>query len=144
MNPIKKMCCLGAAFAALLAFAIPAHAQLALSYKLDVGASRTEQTEIVVSPCAGFNWVTSIGACGRELFARVAHAGRADNLAVFEPAAVPWVAELPELGRPEHEPRLLRSAGGKAALLGNSKTADLLFRFGSKFRLRGNEDGGWE
>ena len=135
MNPIKKMCCLGAAFAVLLAFAIPAHAQLALSYKLDVRASGTEQTEIVVSPCAGFNWVTAIGACGRELLSRVAHAGRTDNLAVFEPATVPSVSELPDLGRSERWQRMGVSNSG------NSKTADLLFRFGSKLRQRGNEDG---
>lgn len=144
MHPTKRMCCLGAAFAALLAIAMPAQAQLALSYKLDVRNSRTEQPEVVMSPCAGLNWMTAIGACGRELLTRVAHSARPDNLAVFEPAAVPAVADLPELGRPEREPRLLRSGGGKEALLATSKTADLLFRFGSKFRMRGNEEGGWE
>lgn len=144
MNSISKMCCLGVAFAAMLTIATPAHAQLALSYKLDVGTPRAEQPEVVVSPCAGLNWMTSIGACGRELLARVAHAGRPDNLAVFEPAPGSAQSELPDLGRPEREPRFLRSAGGKEALVANSKTADFLLRIGSKFRLRGADEGGWE
>lgn len=143
MHPIKRMCCLGAAFAALIALAMPAQAQLALSYKLDVRGQRTEQAEVAVSPCAGFNWMTAIGVCGRELLARVAHAARPENTAVFEPAGAPWGADLPELGKPERDPRVLRSGGGREAG-GTSKTADLLFRFGSKFRTRGNDESGWE
>jgi hypothetical protein len=38
---------------------------------------------------------------------------------------------------------LLRSAGGKESLIANAKAVDLLFRFGSKYRLRSADDG-WE
>ena len=142
MNLITKATYLLAAIALLLIAAAPAHAQLALSYKLEVRNPRVEQPESVVSPCAGLNWVTAIGACGRELFSRVSQGPRPENLAVFEPAPVAALPELPELGRPE--PRLLRAGGGKEALIANSKAADLLLRFGSKFRTREGSDGGWE
>lgn len=140
----RKICALAAAFAALLVVATPTHAQLAMSYKLDVGTQRAEQPDVVVNRCAGLNWMTSIGACGREVLSKIAHVGRGESAASFEPASVPMIAELPELGAPERAPRLLRPGGAKEALLATSKTADLLLRVGSKLRLRGNDEGGWE
>src|SRR5436190_8120169 len=99
MELIKRACYLVAATAFLLAAAIPAHAQLALSYKLEVRSPRVEQPEVVVSPCAGLNWMTSIGACGRELFSRVSQAPHPENLAVFEPAPVTAATDLSAFGR---------------------------------------------
>jgi hypothetical protein len=94
--------------------------------------------------CAGFNWMTSIGACGRELFARVSPRlgegvySRAGEPDAGDPAPSPG---LPSLGSLVPEPRI-RSAGGREALIGSTRTADLLFRLGSKYRVRGNDDGG--
>lgn len=140
MNPITKTSLLGAAFAALLGFGTSAHAQLAMTYKLDVRNERAEQQPFVVNRCVGFNWMTSIGACGRELLARMTPGGRPEGEAV----AVSTGGDLPDLGAPGREWRLLRSGGGREALLASSKAADLLFRFGSKFRVRGSDEGGWE
>jgi hypothetical protein len=135
---------MGAACAAVLLVATSAHAQLALSYKLDVHTERSQQPEISVNRCAGFNWVTSIGACGREVLTRITQSTRSQNSATYEPAAAPASGELPDLGAPERVPRFLRSGGGREALLASSKTADLLLRFGSKYRLRTNDEGGWD
>lgn len=143
MNP-RKICGLAAALAALLAVATSTHAQLAMSYKLDVRTQRAEQPRVVVNRCAGLNWMTSIGACGREVLSKIAHAARSDSAASFEAAPVPTTGGLPELGTPERAPRLLRSGGGREGLLASSKTADLLLRVGSKLRLRGNDEGGLE
>jgi hypothetical protein len=52
--------------------------------------------------------------------------------------------ELPALGGGAPEQRYLRSAGGRDALIGSSRTADLLLKFGSKHRLRSSEEGGWD
>jgi hypothetical protein len=145
MGFITRTFSVGAALAALLFVATSsAHAQLALSYKLDVRAERGQQAEVSVNRCAGFNWVTSIGACGREVLTRITQNARSEGPATFEPATTPAGGELPDLGTPERAPRLLRSGGGKEALLASSKTADLLLRFGSKYRLRSNEEGGWD
>lgn len=145
MRSITRTLSVGAALAASLFVATSsAHAQLALSYKLDVRAERGQQPEVSVNRCAGFNWVTSIGACGREVLTRITHSTRSEGLTTFEPATTPAGGELPDLGAPERTPRFLRSGGGKEALLASSKTADLLLRFGSKFRLRNHEEGGWE
>lgn len=143
MHPINKISVSGVVFAALLACAIPAHAQLSMSYKLDVRSDRAEQQADVVSRCAGVNWMTSIGACGRELFTRIASGVRAEGSAMLEPAAA-FVAELPELGGTARDLRIFRPGGGREALLATSKTADLLLRLGSKYRVRSSEEGGWE
>lgn len=145
MNHLKtKICCYAAAFAGLSVAATSAHAQLAMSYRLDVRPETAQHVPAVVNRCAGFNWMSSVGACGRELLVRIAPGERSDRGATFESGEVATGAELPTLGTPSSEPRLLRSAGGREALIGSSKTADLLFRFGSKFRTKSSEEGGWE
>jgi hypothetical protein len=141
MNTITRTASLGAAFAVLVACATSANAQLAMSYKLDVRSERAEQQAVTVNRCTAFNWMTSIGACGRELFSRIAQVGRPDG-ATYE--AVTSGVELPELGGPVRDFRLLRSGGGKEALIASSKTAELLVRVGAKMRVRNNDDGGWE
>ena len=55
-----------------------------------------------------------------------------------EPNPAP-VESLPLLGSAT-DTRVLRMAGGKDALTGNSKTVDLMFRFGPKYRLRSGEE----
>jgi len=140
MNFIKRACYL-AALTAFLAVAVPAHAQLALSYKLEERSPRIEHPDVVVSPCTGLNWVTAIGACGRELFSRVAQNPRPENLAVYESAPAAATSELPDLGRASER---ARSGTGKDALIANSKAADLLLKVGSKLRGRSSEEGGWE
>lgn len=139
-----KICCFAAAFAALSIAATSAHAQLAMSYRLDVRPDTAEHAPAVVNRCAGFNWMSSVGACGRELLVRITPGGRADRSATVESSEVAAGAELPTLGTPSPELRLVRSAGGRETLIGSSKTADLLFRFGSKFRTKSSEEGGWE
>lgn len=153
--------------APLCVVAAPATAQsLALSYKLDVKADSVQQGIAAVHRCTGLSWLTSLGACGRDLLTRITPATRpqaedAQNVAIFSmllpsgPEAgagagapskmpdAPAAVELPTLGTPSPEPARLRSAGGKDALLGNAKTVDLMFRFGSKYRLRSAEEG-WE
>src|SRR5687768_6169316 len=67
------------------------HAQsLALTYKLEARPDTAQEAPGVVNRCAGFNWMTSIGACGRELLTRIAQPVTADGVysqgAVFEPA----------------------------------------------------------
>ena len=70
-TPLKKACFAAALLAPSCWLATSAGAQsLALSYKLDVNAN-TVQPAPAVSRCAGFNWVTSMGSCGRDLLARL-------------------------------------------------------------------------
>lgn len=153
--------------AVLVIFSAPAIGQqsLALSYKLDVRGEGVEQPASQLNRCTGFSWVASIGACGRELLARlalvterIAHGVPAESDGAV--AAVPATGsspvgdapsrraeaapELPMLGGAAAETRYLRSAGGRDALIGSSRTADLLLRFGSKHRFRSNDEGGWD
>ena len=98
-----------------------------------------------MSRCAGFNWMTSIGACGRELFARISLPridGADSSGSVFEPSEVAAVPDLPTLGT--SAPRIIRSASGKEAPTGNARSPDLTFRVGSKGRPRGSDDSGWD
>lgn len=139
---ITKICCFAAALGALSTAAGSAHAQLAMSYRLEVRPDAAQQAPAIVNRCAGFNWMSSIGACGRELLARVTAGGRSDSEATFEPGPVAAMPDLPTLGAPASEPRVQRPAGGET-LISSSKTADLLFRFGSKYRLKNSEESGW-
>jgi hypothetical protein len=125
---------------------MPTSAQsLALSYKLDPHAEALPQAPSPVSRCAGLNWVTSIGACGRELFSRVAPTRSADGVYArsnsYEPTEVAVAPDLPSLGAQPAEPRV-RSVGAREPLIGSSRTADLMLRLGSKYR-RALEESGW-
>jgi hypothetical protein len=147
MTTLLKKACFAAALAVPFGLATLASAQqqsLALSYKLDVGSAPVAAAP-VVSRCAGLNWVTSLGACGRDLLARISgsatHDGPrgADGPAAFE-AAVPNAA-APMFEMPNE--KLLRSAGGKDSLIANSRPVEMLLRLGSKYRVRGADEG-WE
>ena len=149
MRHIKKSCVAAALAVPALWLAPSAGAQgLALDYKLNVNSESAQPRAMSSNRCAGLNWLTSLGACGRDLLMRISSAARteaegpsaADSPPTFEPALPN--AELPNLGVPLAEP-VLRSGGGKEALVGNSKAVDVLFRFGSKYRLR-SADEGWE
>jgi hypothetical protein len=48
--------------------------------------------------------------------------------------------EVPALGLPATDPRMLRVGGGTEALTGNVRSVDLMFRFGSKYRLKGGDE----
>jgi len=145
MNHFTTKTCWSAAALAVLVFAAgSAQAQLAMSYGLEVRPENAQHAPAVVNRCAGFNWMSSIGACGRELLARVTPGGRPDSGATFEAGPGAATPDLPTLGTSAPEPRLSRSAGGRETLIGSSKTADLLFRFGSKYRIKSSEEGGWE
>jgi hypothetical protein len=133
-------------FAAATCIAIPASAQtLALTYKLDPRAEPLPQAPTTVNRCAGLNWMTAIGACGRELFARVTPARTSDGAYAkansFDPTEVAVAPDLPTLGAQPAEPRV-RSVSGKETVLGSSRTADLMLRLGSKYR-RAVEESGW-
>ena len=148
MNRNKKICASAALCAAVSCVAVSASAQsLALTYKLDARPDTPQQAPASLNHCAGFNWMTSIGACGRELFARIAPPRGSDGAyfsgTALEPVEVAAVPDLPSLGTPSVEPRI-RRAGGREALIGSTRTADLLFRLGSKYRLKGGEDSGWD
>jgi hypothetical protein len=117
---------------------MPAQAQsLALTYKLEARSDTGQHAPGAVNRCAGFNWMTSIGACGRELLTRISQPVTADGLysggAVFEPAEVAGVPDLPSPGALALEPRL-RSAGG------STRMPDVLFRLGSRYRANSNDD----
>jgi len=143
---IRKKTAFAVFFAAASCAAVPAYAQsLALTYKLDARPESAEQAPAAVNRCAGFNWMTSIGACGRELFTRISPPRSADGTYSrgdgYEPVEVATVPDLPSLGQPAPTPRI-RSAGGREALIGSTRTADFLLRLGSKYRVKGNDDGG--
>lgn len=143
--------------------ASPLYAQqsLSLSYKLDV---RTDTAPPVpaVNRCAGFQWA-SLAGCGRDLLAKIGPLAEravkavsfsrdgaitADATGSTSAAPAESVAmradELPTLGGGAPEQRYVRAAGGREALIGSSRTADLLLKFGSKHRLRSSEEGGWD
>lgn len=169
----KKKACLAAALIATSWFLCTyAGAQsLALTYNLDHAKSQTAKQAItIVNRCAGFNWLTSLGACGRDLMNRLAAPARPEDAAASRISAVtttesgsdaamplreksaevtfaaldasPGLPELPTLGSPSPQ-STLRRAGGKEVLLGNARSVDLMFRFGSKYRFRSADDG-WE
>lgn len=113
----------------------PAAAQsLAMTYRLEPQSHKAQQAPSSVPRCAGFEWLAAIEACGRDLLARI----RPTRV-----EAAPAQTQLPDLGSPVPE-RLLRSAGGREASIGSARSADLMFRFGSKYRFKDNEDATWE
>ena len=121
---------LSAAALSAVVVGAPAFAQsLALSYGLERRAEATQQSTSTVNRCAGFNWVNAIEACGRDLLARVLPARG-------EVASVP-ASELPALGPHVAETRAV-------AVPGAGRTADVLFRFGSKHRFKSNDDSTWD
>jgi hypothetical protein len=127
---------------------MPASAQsLALTYKIDARPSAAEHAPVTMNRCAGFNWMSSIGACGRELLTRVTPQRVADGISArmnaFDPTEVAAVPDLPSLGGHAPEARA-RSAAGRETLLGSTRSADLLLRLGSKNRSKGTEDSGWD
>lgn len=145
MTTLRKTCFAAAFSAVSLWLAASAGAQgLALSYNLNVNSDPAQPAVYgAANRCSGFNWVSSLGACTRDLLTRVSAGSRdaaPESPPTFEPA-VPN-SELPTLGVPVPE-SILRGAGGKEALIGNAKAVDVLFRFGSKYRLRSAEEG-WE
>ena len=134
-----------------------------MSYQLlGIKAEPAAQAPSPANRCAALNWVSSIGACGRDLLAKIAprlERARTDALeaagsAVEAPLAAIGIpvarravdpapraealgaVELPTLGT--SEPRYLRSAGGREALIG-SRSADLSLRIGSKHRFKSEE-----
>jgi hypothetical protein len=158
---MNKNVCAAALAASLCAWsASPAAAQsLALSYKLsNADAESTKQALIAINRCAGFNWIGSLGACGRELVQRILpgqpeegglkeaepardaqYKGEAPAPVVVRAAPPEESIKLPTLGL--HPQRA--TTAGKDALSGNAKSVDVMFRFGSKYRFRSNEEG-WE
>ena len=148
MNRINKIWASAVLAAAVAAAVVPASAQsLALTYKLDARPYAGEHAPEAINRCAGFNWMTSIGACGRELFGRVAPQRAAEGIYTrsnaFDPTDVTAVPDLPSLGANAPDPRV-RPAGGRDALIGSTRSADLLLRLGSKHRSKGSEESGWD
>lgn len=148
--------CLGCASAG-------AQSSLALTYKLNaVESPRSEPAVPQIHRCAGLNWGTSLGSsCDRQALASAAAKSRPDpepdavhsssaNSGVppararsSEGASASGEASLPDLPVPSSDARGVRPAGASEALTGNVKTVDLMFRFGSKYRMR-TADEGWE
>ena len=144
VHQIKKISVSAALFATISCMAAPGFAQsLALTYKLvDARPDTTQQAPTAMNRCAGFNWMISIGACGRELLTRIAPArgteGYYSAATVIESVAT--APDLPSLGTSVAEPRV-RSVGGREAVIGSTRSADVLLRLGSQYRLKGNEEG---
>ena len=162
-QPNKRFCFAVAACAGSLAFSAPALAQqpLALSYKLEPRAESPHTATPGANRCGGTNWLSTISACGRDFVVSLADrvtkqtiegsptlpGARWTNASApmtEAPAQVSEVPALPALGQTGPEPRLIRSAGGKEALIGSSRSADLLLRLGSKHRFKSNDEGGWD
>jgi hypothetical protein len=148
VNRNRKIWASAALAAVVAAVSVPASAQsLALTYKLDARSSAAEHAPVAMNQCAGFNWMTSIGVCGRELLARVAPVHAAEGVYTrsnaFDPTEVAAALDLPSLGGYAPEPRV-RSASGRETLIGSTRSADFLLRLGSKYRFKASEDSGWD
>jgi hypothetical protein len=160
---IRKRISLGAVVLILSAtVAAPAAAQqsLALSYKLGVNAEDVQPGASTANRCDGFSWV-ALASCGRDLLARIAPITERVTKAlpfVASAAAAPESAapassvpaettartdELPALLPPPAEARTVRT-GNRESVIGSSRTADLLLRFGSSHRFKSNDDSGSE
>jgi len=117
---------------------MPAQAQsLALTYKLEARSDAGPHAPGAVNRCTGFDWMISIGVCGQKLLSRMSQPVTRDGVpsggAVFEPAEVAGMPDLTSPGALALEPRL-RSAGG------STRTPDVLFRLGSRYRANSNDD----
>ena len=161
----KRACCVAAALVATVLCGTPALAQqtLTLSYKLDVKRDAVQPAPALFTRCAGFNWVASVGACGRDLLARIAPV--AERLAKAVPlpgdtdtastapapaaettlagtdAAPPARLEAPELPLGLTPPDTTRTLRPVTA---SSRAPDLLLRLGSRHRIKSNEEGALE
>lgn len=124
-----------------------AQQSLALSYKLEVRKDAAQSAPALVNRCSGFNWLASVGACGRDLLARVGPAvgrlSRAESPTADDGAAdeSPGAA----VGATAHSAEPAEAAGSvpRAAYAGANRAPDLLLRLGSRHRLRGNDEAGW-
>lgn len=131
-----------------LGLAASAGAQgLARSDQLSVISDPTQPVALATSRCAGFNWVTSLGTCSWSLLTRIASAARPEGDA-RQPSDAPLLAFeplVPRAGLPvlaiSVPTSTLRSGGGNESLAGQTRAADLLFRFSSTNHAR-NADGG--
>lgn len=139
---------------------VAAQQSLSLSYDLVVKADGVQTVAPSVSRCAGFNW-TALAGCGRELLSRIAppterRVGTVppapDDGAPREAAApAPTVAAesaVTRAGEPRTpvtaaaEARNARTVAARDTLIGSSRAADLLLRFGSRHRFKASEENG--
>ena len=144
---------------------------LSLSYQLDpVNAVPMQRATLVFDRCAALSWSASLAAAcdvdvpGRSFVAPPAPVQSISDAAALESkeqampagarasalmgraptaaAAAPGY-ELPTLGSPATDARVMRLAGSKEPVVGPAKSVDLNFRFGSKYRMKSNDEG-WE
>ena len=149
---------LGAGCAALSAAA--GAQSLSLTYRLDpVNVPKSARSAPPVDRCSGLSWAASLAAGCSTPTAERANAVR---VVVASPSTVEHVRyarpaeggetytgadpqarryELPTLGSPRADGRLVRMAGGRDDYIANSRAVDVNFRFGSKYRMRSGEDG---
>lgn len=166
---IARLCGLSAfstyLFVSVFAFAEEAKRPLSMTYQLlGIKVESAKPAPTPANRCAALTWVSSIGACGRDLLAKIAPRtdrtsrlpadGNEDGTAVADssvsterrvaadPAAsrseVVATVQLPALS--SAEPRALRAAPAREALLGSNRSADLLLRVGSKHRQNPNDE----
>lgn len=167
-RPITRLCGLGALTVCLFVSA-SANAEeqkrpLAMTYQiLGIKAETAKPAPTAENRCTALTWVASIGACGRDLLAKILpgtdRTARAqssesdDGAAVSDSGAsserrvvadsgrsrsdVVATVQLPTLGSPE---RVARAAPTRDALLGSNRSADLLLRVGSKHRHNANDE----
>ena len=161
---IRKLCGLGAVTACLFlsvsAFAEEQKRPLAMTYQiLGIKAETAKPAPMAENRCAALTWVASIGACGRDLLAKILPRTERASSNSEESAAAPEAAierrvaadpglprsdvvatvQLPTLGSAE-QPRAARPSSTRDALLGSNRSADLLLRVGSKHRYSPNDE----
>lgn len=167
---IKKVCGLGTFVTCLFvsASALAEEQQqrpLSMTYQLlGIKVENAKPAPTSVNRCAALTWVASIGACGRDLLAKIVQSAEraprpqasedeestpaagtsvsterrvAADPAVLRPEVYATV-ELPTLG--SSEPRAVRAGHGGEALLGSNRSADLLLRVGSKHRFSAHDE----
>lgn len=161
---ITKLCGLGALTACLFVSASASAEEqkrpLSMTYQLlGIKAETAKPAATSENRCAALTWVTSIGACGRDLLAkilprteRIAHApsgeddasaAASDTRVATEPGLprsdVVATMQLPTLVSAQ-QPRAARTPLMRDALLGSNRSADLLLRVGSKHRYSPSEE----
>jgi len=156
------------ALAATLLFPGSIFAQQMTYQLLGIKAEAAPAAPAPANSCTAHNWMSSIGACGRDLVSKIApRAEREVHAEALEPgvstvAATGATADVPvtraatESPAPRsealaaiespapgpREPGYVRSSG-RDPQAGSSRSPDLLLRIGSKHRFRGNEEAGF-
>ena len=157
-----------AALTACLSVSAPALSEgekrpLSMSYQiLGIKSETAKPAPVPANRCGALTWLSSIGACGRDLLAKIAPSAERhppalasegeDSTAAADSGAatdrrvavdaglsrtdVVATIQLPALSPEDHA---VRAAPAREALSGTSRSADLLLRVGSNHRVNPND-----